>query len=182
MTSPYRSIDFKNIPLYPRTGWEVDVSFRDLEAYVKKSVRDDRLDLSPDYQRDHVWTEEQRVRYVEYQLRGGEGGKVLSFNCPGWQSPGEFGPYQILDGLQRLTSALMFMRDELRVFGRLRSEYTGHLRSHVGFKWRMFELPTREAVLQYYLDMNAGGTPHAESEIARVRALLQEERRRTRAM
>ena len=33
-------------------------------------------------------------------------------------------------------------------------------------------LPTRAAVLQWYLEMNAGGTPHADAEIERVRGLL----------
>jgi hypothetical protein len=67
---------------------------------------------------------------------------------------------------------MMFMRGELPAFGRTYPEWGGVLRMHAGFKWRVFELPTRADVLAYYLDMNAGGTPHAESEIARVRALL----------
>jgi hypothetical protein len=43
---------------------------------------------------------------------------------------------------------------------------------HVGFKWRIYELPTRADVLRYYLAMNAGGTPHPAAEIERVRVLL----------
>lgn len=164
-------MDFKDIPMFPRHGYQVDVAWRDLLGFVDQHVREESLDLAPDFQRGHVWVEEQRIRYVEYVLRGGEGGKDLCFNRPGWSS-GEEGPYQILDGLQRLTSAMMFMRGELPAFGRRLHEWTGSLRNYAGFKWCIFELPTRADVLRYYLDMNAGGTPHSEAEISRVRVLL----------
>ncbi len=174
-------MDFNDIPQFPKSGWEVDVPFKDLLRWVDDHTRNEGLDLYPDFQRGHVWKEEQRIRYIEYILRGGEGGKMLSFNRSGWLGRGPDGPYEVLDGLQRLTSALMFMRGELRAFGRYVHEYTGHMRYHIGFKWRIFELPTRADVLEYYLDMNAGGTQHEESEIARVRALLEKERGRAHA-
>lgn len=170
-------MDFNDIPQFPHSGFEVDVAHRDLLKWVDKQVEDEGLELHPDYQRGHVWSTEQRSRFIEYQLRGGEGGKVLSFNHPGWsgRNGSEKGPYQILDGLQRLTAAMLFMRGDLKAFGRRYDEYTGPLRYYAGFKWRIYELQTRRDVLQYYLDMNAGGTPHAEDEIARVRKLLEKE-------
>jgi len=173
-------MDFSEIPLFPHSGYEIDVSFSYVEEWVQMQLKEG-LDLSPDFQRGHAWTTEQRSRFVEYILRGGEGGKVLSFNHPGWSGRNggmREGPYQILDGLQRLTSVRMFMNNELQAFGRTLSEYTGrtHLRFHAGLKWRIFELQSRAEVLQYYLDMNAGGTPHAETEIKRVRALLTKEK------
>lgn len=166
---------FDDIPQFPKSGYQVDVSWRDLLMTVERHVARDGLNLEPDFQRGHVWTEEQRIAYVEYILRGGEGGKDLCFNCPGWQGGGKFGPYEILDGKQRLTSAMMFMRNELPAFGRMFREYTGNLRYYAGFKWRIFELPTRADVLRYYLSMNAAGTPHSADEIQRVRGLLQKE-------
>jgi hypothetical protein len=172
-------VKINDIPQFPKSNWCVDVAWRDLLGWVDQQVRVEGLVIEPDFQRGHVWTTEQRIRYVEYVLRGGEGGKELCFNRPNWNGRGTSadGPYEILDGLQRLTSAMMFMRDELPAFGRRLSEYEDRtaLRYYLGFKWRVFELPTRADVLRYYLDMNAGGTPHAESEIARVRALLAKE-------
>jgi hypothetical protein len=169
------TVDFNEIPQYPRSNWSVDISWRDILGWVEKQISGEGLDLAPDFQRGHVWTTEQRIRYVEHVLRGGETGKDLSFNRPGWSFSSAEGPYQILDGLQRLTAAMMFMRGELPAFGRRVGEFTGHPRMWVSFRWRVFELPTRADVLRYYLDMNAGGTPHAESEIERVRALLAKE-------
>lgn len=169
-------MNFNDIPQFPKSGYQVDVEWHDLLRWIGRHVREEGLILEPDFQRGHVWTEEQRIAYVEYILRGGEGGKELCFNRYGWSGrAGADGPYEILDGLQRLTSAMMFMRGELRAFGRLVTEYEGRLRYYAGFKWRIFELPTRADVLRYYLDMNAGGTPHAASEIERVRKLLAKE-------
>ena len=142
-------LDYKDIPKFPHSGYEVDISYGSLENWLERELGQG-LNLLPDFQRGHVWTEEQRTRFIEYQLRGGEGGKVLCFNHPGWSGRNGKpldGPYEILDGLQRLTSARMFLNNELRVFGRLYSEFTGHLRFHAGFKWRVYELQTREDVL-----------------------------------
>jgi hypothetical protein len=168
-------MDINAIYQFPRSSYEVDVEWRRLESWVISHVSDEGLDLMPDFQRGHVWTSEQRSRYVEYILQGGEGGRMLSFNRSGWLGGGPDGPYQILDGLQRLTAARMFMRGEVSAFGRAISEYTGYLRGFVGFKWRIFELPTRRDILSYYLAMNAGGTPHSDQEIGRVRSLLEAE-------
>jgi len=41
----------------------------------------------------------------------------------------------------------------------------------------MNDLKTRAEVLQWYIEFNAGGTPHTEAEINRVRELLKKETR-----
>src|ERR1700749_4121131 len=67
-------VNINDIPQFPKSGYQVDVPWRDLPETVRRHVERDGLDLEPDFQRGHVWTEEQRIRYVEYVLRGGEGG------------------------------------------------------------------------------------------------------------
>lgn len=81
-------VSFEDIPLYPRAYWEIDVQWRDLEQQLKHYLEDESLplNLNPDYQRAHVWNPLQPQRYVEYILSGGENGKTLVFNCPGWAS------------------------------------------------------------------------------------------------
>ena len=37
------------------------------------------------------------------------------------------------------------------------------------------DLPSRGAVLRWYIELNSGGTPHSDAEIGRVRALLEQE-------
>lgn len=168
-------VSFDDIPLYPRAYWEIDVQWRDLEQQLQHYLEDESLplNLNPDYQRAHVWNPLQQQRYVEYVLSGGENGKTLVFNCPGW--PIGPGPFELLDGKQRLRAVRLFLDNKLQAFGHYRNEYTGYMRFYLGFKFRMLALPDRAAVLRYYLAMNGGGTPHSPEELDRVRALLEKE-------
>lgn len=169
---------FSDIPHFPRSHYEVDVSWGDLETTIKHYVERDGLNLDPEFQRAHVWTRAQQVAYVEYILRGGEVGKNLTFNCPGWQTKLELGAYEIVDGKQRLEAVRAFLRGDFPAFGHRYSEYTDHVRLHIGgFKWRICSLETRPEVLQLYLNINAGGTPHTADELDRVRRMLEEARK-----
>lgn len=168
---------FQDIPKFPHAAYEIDIGWRYLEDYIAFSVEEMKLDLEPDFQRAHVWTSAQQTAYIEYQLAGGEVGKNLTFNHTTWDDPRSAnGTYVIVDGKQRLQAIRMFMRDELKVFGHVFSEYTDALRMHhAGFKWRVCSLATRAEVLKLYLNINAGGTPHTFDELTTVRALLKKE-------
>lgn len=170
-------LKFNEIPQFPRAHYEVDVTWR----YIEETLRDwadttdgmGGLDLSPDYQRAHVWTREQQIAYVEYQLRGGEVGRNVVFNSPDW-GRGYRRATELVDGKQRLESVRAFLRDEFPVFGHLFSEYSDRLPNALTFKFRVCTLESREEILQLYLNINAGGTPHTKDELDRVRALLAE--------
>ena len=45
----------------------------------------------------------------------------------------------------------------------------------VDFRMRIAKLPTRREMIEWYLMINAGGTPHTGEELQRVRALLDAE-------
>lgn len=168
-------MNFTDIPpLTKLSVYAVDVGWDYLPEYLDGAIREEHLILEPDFQRGHVWTLEQRTAYVEYALRSGAiTGKDLYFNCKNWHLISNRGPYVIVDGLQRLTSVMMFLRNELPAYGHLRREFTGRMRL-VGpsFRWHVNDLKTRAEVLNWYLDFNAGGTPHTEQELDRVRKML----------
>jgi Protein of unknown function DUF262 len=165
----------------------VDVPWGYLEDWLSNMEKTARLDLSPDYQRGHVWTETQQERYVEHILRRGKTGRELSWNNPTWSGRSDATPShpdyarvnvtELVDGKQRLEAVRKFMRGELRAFGRTVDEYedAANLRALTGPRFLMFinELQTRREVLQWYLDMNSGGTVHSDEEIARVRAMVE---------
>ena len=160
-------------------GQGCDVAWSTLLKKVEDEKSEMGLDLMPDFQRGHVWTLEQQQAFVEYALRGGAV-PTLYFNCPGYMTArGVEGPYVIVDGLQRLTAVCRFLRGEIRAFGYLLTEFEDKLRWGRGpyFRWHVNTLATRAEVLAWYLEMNAGGTPHPQSELARVRQLLANERR-----
>jgi hypothetical protein len=179
---------FSNIPQFTDWGsYRVDVDWNYLESHIQGYEEDIGLDLDPDYQRGHVWTEVQQVAYVEFILRGGHSGRDLLFNCSGWNTHRP-GTCELVDGKQRLTAARKFMRNVLPIFhdGTLLGnskplrfrDFGGRMRIFQGtFKWHVNDLATRADVLRWYLEINSGGTPHTAAELAKVRAMLAAEAR-----
>jgi hypothetical protein len=149
-------------------------------SYLQKTVQEwqeEGLDLCPNFQRGHVWTPKQQTEFVEYILRGGKTSEIL-FNTKGnYASTSE--DFVCVDGLQRLTALLLFLDDKLPVFGgHTRSQIEGIevLLKEIYLTFRINELLTRKAVIRWYLEINAGGTPHTVEEIDRVRDLLSKEK------
>lgn len=170
-------MQWKDIPQYTREGhYCVDVPLDSVEAHIKRFADscEKGLELEPDFQRAHVWSADQQEAFVAHILKGGAGSSEIRFNCPGWLGNFE-GPIVLVDGLQRLTAVRRFMAGELRVFGHLVHEFEGRLPLRYGLKFRMNDLATRREVLEWYLQINTGGTPHTDDEIAKVYGLYAEE-------
>lgn len=178
-------MDFNEIPKFTRSAsYGVDVSWQYLVSDWLPMQLKDGLELDPDFQRGHVWSEDQQRRYIEFVLRGGQTGREIQTNHPTWHHGLTGGPYVLVDGKQRIEAVSRFMKDQFRIFasldprglGYVRSEFTGYLRHYASFRWCVNDLKTREEVLQWYIDLNAGGVVHSDEEISRVRSLLEQER------
>ncbi len=64
---------------------------------------------------------------------------------------------------------------EFKVFGSYFSEYEDRINiTHAAMYLNVNDLKTEREVLQWYVDMNAGGTPHTSDEIEKVRKMIQE--------
>ena len=165
-------------------NYEIDVFWSSLGFTFTNWTESYGLNLDPDYQRPHVWTEAQQRAYVEFVIMGGQSGKILLFNCPGWNSrTSNMGPIELVDGKQRLHAVQLFMDDRLTVFDSypeigptLYSEMELIRDLVCRFKVYVNGLDTRAEVLQWYLELNTGGTPHTDTEINKVRGMLWQER------
>ena len=148
-----------------------------LERWIEDCARDFGIVLEPDFQRGHVWTREQQCAYIEFMLRGGRSSNELRFNCEDWMTGDMKEPIVIVDGLQRVTAVREFLADGITAFGHRLSEYEGRL-DPIRYRFHVLinNLPTRREVLRWYLEINAGGTPHSAEEIGRVQALLEQAR------
>lgn len=166
---------FEDIPRLTRDGeYRVDMSWDYLEQWIE-GQDDPKIDFDPPFQRAHVWTEEQQRAFVEFCLKGGRGSSEIRFNCVGWER-GKRGKFVIVDGKQRVEAARKFMRNELAIFGGHKLsdfEDSPHL-FDATFSIRINDLKTDKEVLQWYLDINTGGTPHTNDEIERVKKMLEE--------
>lgn len=173
---------FRDIPQFPAARWSVDVPWTHLDNNLETLSGGGELRLDPDYQRAHVWTPEQQIAYVEFQLMGGELSRTIIFNAPYWVKhgvPPEETYVELLDGKQRLEAVRAFLRGDIKIFGSRYEEFDDKLPTmEYRFRFSLCCLETREEVLQLYLKLNAGGTPHSQDELARVRDMLEEERKK----
>lgn len=72
---------------------------------VVDQINDEEIYLSPDFQRDYIWKERQRTRLIESVL--------LGIPLPAFYfNQAVDGTYQVVDGVQRLSTVAMFMKDE----------------------------------------------------------------------
>lgn len=180
----------------PKAAYTSDVRLGYIEDFIASQERDlpglgGSFELNPDFQRGHVWTQPQRVAFVEAVIRQAAPTRIL-FNCPGWfntkGAKGDIPEYtfQCVDGLQRLTAVRKFLAGEFTVFDGLSAtnlKGSPFDPGHYSFQFCVYEFANRADLLQFYLDLNEGGTVHSHSELERVRQLrdesLQTERNRT---
>jgi hypothetical protein len=174
--------NFQKIPQLIGFGnYSITIDFTMLLARIEDFYSECNLDLNPEFQRGYVWTQEQKERYVEFLLQGGNSGKDILFNYPVWLGSNAFDKDDpilnrmvIVDGKQRLSAVMGFMQNEVKAFGSYFSEFDGHLRCINHLNFHINELTTRKEVLQWYLQLNSGGTVHAEDELEKVRQLIAE--------
>lgn len=162
--------------------YEVDYEWNGIERMLARFAEDyGHVDLDPDFQRGHVWTADQQRHFIENVLRGvvASSGFLIQFNCPNWESDDYRGDLplgmQCVDGLQRITAVREFLADRVRPFGLGIDDLAGSsfsVKSRYRFRVAIHNFRTRADLLQHYLDLNAGGTPHSPDEIKRVQGLL----------
>lgn len=163
--------------------YEVDVPFAYLEEGLASYAQNwGGMDLTPDFQRGHVWRPEQQTAFIESVLRGvvSTAGVLIQWNCANWNDSAYAGElplgFQCIDGLQRLTAIRRYMGGEIKPFGLsvrdLDDSGFSARRARYQLRFAVFDFGTREQLIHHYLDLNGGGTPHTTEELDRVRALL----------
>lgn len=135
---------------------------------------DHGLDVEPDFQRLHVWSRAQQISFIEYMLKGGIQ-QPLYFNCP--EHPTANMDYVLVDGRNRLISVKLFLDNQLPAFGATLNEYDKPdvLKRSNGIVVSINTLKTKAEVLQWYIEINATGTPHTEQELTKAKDLLDKE-------
>jgi len=174
-----------DIPHFPHWGgYSIHVSWDYLEYQLDHYKADYNLDMDPDFQRAHVWTRQQQIAFIEFKLRGGLSGKDILFNYPDFQRSSSFTDKMLLvDGKQRLQAVREFLCGNIGIFADLfgKPKFYGEFDrtvfgiTEVNFIFHINSLLTRKQVLEWYLSLNAGGTPHTSEEITKVEGLLAEE-------
>lgn len=168
--------------------YSVDVAYSDTEWQIQRYAESyDGFDENPDFQRGHVWTQEQQIKFVEATIKGtvGDTGRTITLNCPDFQrdqsSDSDLKGFVVVDGLQRLTAMRKFLKGEFRIFsdvidGGCDYEYFLNtkfsLKRMVGFRFSVLNYQYKRELLDYYIAFNDGGTVHSVDEINRIKNML----------
>jgi len=170
-------LDFKKVTKFTDSGKTIQVvPLKELHYTINRFQEKYNLELNPDFQRGHVWTEKQQIAFVEYVLKGGFL-QPIRLNHNDWMNFKDPNPVMVcVDGLQRVTALLKFMSDELPIFGGY------YFKDIDNVDWWKYDIPiainalkTRKEVLNWYIELNTGGTLHTDEEIDRVKNLLESE-------
>lgn len=182
----YTSDDLgKIIRAVVKPNYSVHVRISSIESTLQEYADNEGLELNPDFQRGHVWTEEQQIAFCESLVRCvlGEVGRTITFNAASWatynrKSDSDLDKIVCIDGLQRLTAVQRFYRKEFKIF---KEEFEGGVYWDFfkntrydpnalgqGLIFNVFDMQYKKDVLDYYLAFNSGGTPHSKEEIYRV--------------
>lgn len=174
----------------PECRYGADVAFTDIEWQIERYAQSyGGFDENPDFQRGHVWTEEQQIKFVESLVRGtvGASGRIITLNCPDFQRDqienSDLKGFVVVDGLQRLTATRRYMNNEFRIFNDCieggcdykyfdGSQY--NFNSMPGLRFNVFNYQMKYEVLDYYIAFNDGGTVHSNSEIERIKKMREE--------
>lgn len=171
-------ISIKDIPKL--TGWgnyNITLEWNYLGLWINTQL-ESGLQFTPDFQRNRVWSKEQKVKYIEFCLRGGKSGRDILFNCPNYVGSSDtlYNEFVLVDGLQRLSAVLDFLNNNLAVFnGNYIGDFTDLRRVILrGQRFNVYinDLQSKREVLEWYIELNSGGTPHSKKDIDRVKFIL----------
>jgi len=172
-------MNINDIKKFPNPHYNVHIGFDFVEHWIEDQTDrgvNQTIDLNPDFQRGHVWTQEQQIAFIEFCLKEGQGSRNIYFNHPQWQHTYK-GTMVLVDGKQRLEAVRTFMRNELPVFGGYKlNDFDDPKRvgrSNGAFlQFYVNTLQTRAELLEWYLSINSGGVVHTTAELEKVRQLL----------
>lgn len=145
---------FKDIPQLIMDGtYSINMPLRYLLERIEEWENDEyyQLKLNPDFQRGHIWTEDQQISYVEFLLRGGKSSRIIYFNKPSWQGSEVIDGYDdfvCVDGLQRLTAVMRFLKNEIKVFDSYYNEFEDRLPFSIDLVFNVNNLKSKKDVLQ----------------------------------
>ena len=135
------------------------------------------VDFEPDYQRERVWTQEDKESLLDSIFMGADIGRFVfrQRTDEEWHKDGL--SYEIVDGKQRLLTLLDFYENRLEYRGVMYNELSGRdRRRFLDANTALAELRNadREMVLRVFLMLHRGGRPVSEKVIEKAEHLLAE--------
>lgn len=154
-------------------GWEL----RDGEHFSFENEDESYVEyIIPEWQRGHVWTEEQQIAYIEYcltaPLQGGSATELILAEIQSGHGENYSVKVFLVDGLQRTTAVKRFLKGEITAFGRKVDDYL-YVGRFMDFRVHKLQVKSEQEAMKLYLALNGTGTPHTKEELNRVKSMLE---------
>lgn len=134
------------------------------------------VNFDPEYQRDYVWTLEDKISLIDSIFHRVDIGK-FSFVCNEDKKWSETGfADEILDGKQRIRAILDFYEDRFKYKGKCFSELSWRDKEHfTGYSISFGEAENlnEEQILRYFITLNTNGRAMSKEHIDKVRKVLE---------
>lgn len=160
----WKWIFYQDIPQISSAHYNINVWLEELPLTINSYKKWYNLNMSPEYQRWYVWTEDQKIKYVEYFLKWWRSWRDIFLNCPKWQRSGTEEKMEVVDWKQRLTALLEYLDNKFPAFWHYHKEYSGFMQCPA-LNIHINDLENPKDIVQWYLDMNTGGAIHTEEDL-----------------
>jgi hypothetical protein len=169
----YASFDDSEI-LYKDDGLFLNYSQRNLSA-IFSNYYYFGLDLDPVYQRELVWTEEDKVNLIDSIFHRVDIGKFLFIRRDYYDRP-DHKSYEVIDGKQRITALIEFYENRFSYKGKFYKDL--HPRDKHHFKEYSISFAevkniTEKQIYQYFLKVNTCGKVVSQEHLNKVKELLE---------
>lgn len=151
--------------------YPLNYSQRDLESLIHMKYQSG-IELDPDYQRDLVWTIEDKTQLIESIFNYVDIGKFVFFRR-NFQVADKL--YEIIDGKQRLSTLIEFYEDRFKYKGKLFSELNPSDQRHITnypASVAFLERVDKNVILNTFVRLNTGGRPQDPTHLEKVKKMI----------
>lgn len=144
---------------------------------IGTEYEDEKL-IIPDYQRDLVWTLEQKQNLIKSIFAGADIGTIY-FARQRYDENSkklEVTTFNVIDGQQRLNAINEYINDGFKVYdsyfsGLSQKDKRAFLINNKCSRYVLLLEPSREMELDIYYNLNFGGTRHTEKDLERFKGV-----------
>lgn len=175
------------IQLRKKENWEEVEIFREKNGerihYMQQSVHslftnvyDFGVDLNPSYQREHVWSLEDKVSLIDSIMKNIDIGKFVFIHREFKESKEKgTGLFEILDGKQRLTALCEFFEDRFTYKGKTFSQLHPYDKNQIiDYNVSVAELhiDSEEKRIEIFIKLNTAGRVMDKDHLEKVKKML----------
>ena len=172
-------IQEEDVVKYLMPNYQVNFRWKSLIRELEEEKQYTEYVLIPDFQRGHIWNEDQQSSFVEFMLKNGSS---PSNHCRFifWNEfksdldKGEKYKIVLVDGLQRITTVTKFLKGEIKAFNHYIKDFGKWVLWRNDFIFCTANYQNELDVLRWYIALNEGGVVHTKEELDRVKEMIKE--------